>query len=167
METAWAILMVLGIFVGIPVLIGLGIVGVVIWSDRLPRRAERAKAMEAVAEALREEGAQSQLTKIPANSTIKPQSEGVIEFETNASTQLIYDGVIASGPASSLKGVWTLVSNDTYPGKLEVDETIIRGLSQASKNLGIVPGDRIKIAFNTWTREAKITKVTKVVSMVT
>ncbi len=59
METALAILMVLGIFVGIPVLIGLGIVGVVIWSDRLPRRAERAKAMEAAAEALREEPAEA------------------------------------------------------------------------------------------------------------
>ena len=174
METALAILMVLGIFVGVPALIGLIIVGVVIWSDRLSRRAERTKAMEAVAECLGDElaethgeRAQSQLTKISANSTIKPHSEGVIEFETNASTRLIYDGVIASGPASSLKGVWVLVSNDTYPGKLVVDENFIHGLLQAAKNLGIVPGDRIRIDFNTWTREAKITKVTKVVSMVT
>ncbi len=59
METAWAILMVLGIFVGIPVLIGLGIVGVVIWSDRPPRRAERAKAMEAAAEGLGDELAET------------------------------------------------------------------------------------------------------------
>jgi len=55
METALAILMVLGIFVGVPALIGLIIVGVVIRSDRLPRRAERAKAMEAAAEAVAKE----------------------------------------------------------------------------------------------------------------
>ena len=55
METALAILMVLGIFVGVPALIGLIIVGVVIGSDRLPRRAERAKAMEAAAEGLGDE----------------------------------------------------------------------------------------------------------------
>jgi len=55
METTLAILMVLGIFVGVPALIGLIIVGTVIWSDRLPRRAERAKAMEATAEAVAKE----------------------------------------------------------------------------------------------------------------
>jgi len=174
METALAILMVLGIFVGVPALIGLIVVGVVIWSDRLPRRVKRAKAKEAAAEGLgdelaetRGERAQSQLTKIPADSTIKPHSEGVIEFETNASTRLLYDGVIASGPASSLKGMWTLVSSDAYPGKLVVDENFIHGLLQAAKDLGIAPGDRIRINFNTWTREAKITKVTKVASTVT
>jgi len=59
METALAILMVLGIFVGIPALIGLIIVGVVVWSDRLPRRAERAKAMEAAAEGLGDELAET------------------------------------------------------------------------------------------------------------
>ncbi len=59
METALAILMVLGIFVGIPVLVGLAIVGVFIWSGRRVRRAERAKALEAAAEALGEKPAEA------------------------------------------------------------------------------------------------------------
>ncbi len=46
METTLAILMVLGIFVGIPAIIGLAIVGLYTRGDRRVRRAERAKAME-------------------------------------------------------------------------------------------------------------------------
>jgi len=46
METALAILMVLGIFVGIPVLIGCAIGGVFILSDRRVRKEQRAKALE-------------------------------------------------------------------------------------------------------------------------
>ena len=45
METALAILMVLGIFVGIPAVIGFTIAGIFIFSDRRARRAERAKAL--------------------------------------------------------------------------------------------------------------------------
>lgn len=56
METTLAILMVLGIFVGIPAIIGLAIAGTYIRGDRRVRRAERAKAMEE-AEALVEKPA--------------------------------------------------------------------------------------------------------------
>lgn len=45
METTLAILMVLGIFVGIPAVIGFAVAGVYIMSDRRARRAERAKAL--------------------------------------------------------------------------------------------------------------------------
>lgn len=46
METVVAILMVLGIFVGVPILIGFAIVGVFLWTDRRAHRAERAEALE-------------------------------------------------------------------------------------------------------------------------
>lgn len=59
METALAILMVLGIFAGIPAVIGFAIAGVYILSDRRIRRAERAKTVEAVAEALRGQPAEA------------------------------------------------------------------------------------------------------------
>lgn len=49
METTLAILMVLGIFVGIPAMIGLAIAGLYIQTDRKARRAELAKAKEATA----------------------------------------------------------------------------------------------------------------------
>ena len=56
METTLAILMVLGIFIGIPAVIGLGIAGMYTQSDRRVRRDQRAKALaEAVAEALQEQ----------------------------------------------------------------------------------------------------------------
>ena len=60
METVLAILMVLGIFVGIPALIGFAIAGTYVLIDRRVRRAERAKAVEEmVAEALHEKPAEA------------------------------------------------------------------------------------------------------------
>ena len=44
MGTTSAILVVLGIFVGIPALVGLGIAGMYLFSDRRGMRAERAQA---------------------------------------------------------------------------------------------------------------------------
>ncbi len=43
METTLAVLMVIGIFVGIPAVIGFAIAGVYILSDRRARRTERTK----------------------------------------------------------------------------------------------------------------------------
>jgi len=55
METVLAILMVLGIFVGIPAVIGFAIASVYILSDRRALRAKRTTAMaETAAEALGE-----------------------------------------------------------------------------------------------------------------
>ena len=59
METTLAILMVLGIFVGIPALIGFAIAGTYIRSDRRAHRAERAKAVDTVAEALHKQAAEA------------------------------------------------------------------------------------------------------------
>ena len=59
METTLAILMVLGIFVGIPAVIGFAIAGVYLSADRRARRAEQAKAVETAAEALRQEAAET------------------------------------------------------------------------------------------------------------
>jgi RNA polymerase sigma factor (sigma-70 family) len=105
--------------------------------------------------------AQAQLTRISADSTLKVRSDGVIEFETNAGTWLEYGGVLSSGPARALKGDWRLIISSTESGQLVVDGYFIRGLSQVSKSLSITPGDRIRIEFNTWTREAKMIKVVK------
>jgi len=105
--------------------------------------------------------AQAQLTRIPANPTLRARSDGVIEFEINAGPWLEYGGVLASGPASSLRGEWKLISNGAESGRLVIDGNFVRGLSQISKGLGIVPGDRIRIDFNTWTREAKMVKVVR------
>jgi len=105
--------------------------------------------------------AQAQLTRISADSTLKVRSDGVIEFETNAGTWLEYGGVLSSGPARQLKGDWRLIISNTESGQLVVDGYFIRGLSQVSKSLGVTPGDRIRIEFNTWTREAKMIKVVR------
>ena len=56
MELALAAMMVLGIFVGIPAVIGFAIAGAYIWKDRQIRRAERADALKEV-EALHTEAA--------------------------------------------------------------------------------------------------------------
>ncbi|MFC2010149.1 hypothetical protein ACFLUL_01045, partial [Chloroflexota bacterium] len=53
-ETTLAILMVLGIYVGIPVVIGLVIGGAFVTADRRARRAERAKAIAEAEAAVKE-----------------------------------------------------------------------------------------------------------------
>jgi flagellar biosynthesis component FlhA len=66
METTLAVLMVLGIFVGIPAVIGFAIAGMYILSDRRARRAERVQSLteavtaaeDMVAEAKREQSAE-------------------------------------------------------------------------------------------------------------
>ena len=58
METTLAVLVILGIFVGIPAVVGLAIAGAYVLSDRRVRRAERAKTIETATEALRQEAAE-------------------------------------------------------------------------------------------------------------
>jgi flagellar biosynthesis component FlhA len=50
METTLAVLMVLGIFVGVPAVVGLTIAGLYMAKDNKVRKAQHAKALEAVAE---------------------------------------------------------------------------------------------------------------------
>ena len=105
------------------------------------------------------ERTKSQLTRVSANSSIKPRSDGVIEFETNIGTWMIYGGVLSCGPAASMEGTWTRIVDGVNNGELVVGGGFIRGLSEAVESLDLMPGDRIKIEFNTWTREATITKL--------
>jgi len=105
------------------------------------------------------ESAESQLTRVSAKPTIRPRSDGVIEFETNVGSWLAYGGVVASGPATRMKGAWTIMYNGTAQGELIVEGNFIRGLSSVCNTLDIIPGDRIRIEFDTWKREARIGKV--------
>ena len=50
METTLAVLMVLGIFVGVPLVIGLAIAGMYIAKNNRVRRAEHVKTLETVAQ---------------------------------------------------------------------------------------------------------------------
>ena len=72
---------------------------------------------------------------------------------------MIYSGVLSSGPAASLEGRWTLVADGINNTELVVRGGFIWGFSDAVVSLGLMPMDRIKIEFNTWTREARITKI--------
>lgn len=72
METALATLMVLGIFVVVPALLGLAIAGAYILSGRRVSRAERAKALAAAAEALQMEPA-----KTPSKAVAKEATKGL------------------------------------------------------------------------------------------
>ncbi len=54
METTLAILMALGIYVGIPVIIGLTIGGAFVTADRRARKAEQARAVKEAEAAVRE-----------------------------------------------------------------------------------------------------------------
>ncbi|MFC2048359.1 sigma factor-like helix-turn-helix DNA-binding protein, partial [Chloroflexota bacterium] len=105
------------------------------------------------------ERVESQLTRVSAKPTIRPRSDGVIEFETNVGSWLAYGGVIASGPATRMKGAWAIMYNGTIQGELIVEGNFIRGLSSVCKTLDVMPGDRIRIEFDTWKREARIGKV--------
>jgi flagellar biosynthesis component FlhA len=69
METVLAILMVLGIFVGIPALIGFAIAGTYVLIDRRVRRVEPAKALKAAAEAVHEQPAEAQGKAVAKEAT--------------------------------------------------------------------------------------------------
>lgn len=74
METTLAVLMVLGIFVGIPAVIGFTIAGVYILSDRRARRAERAQSLTeavAAAEDMVAEAKREQNAEVVANQNTK------------------------------------------------------------------------------------------------
>lgn len=105
------------------------------------------------------EKARLSLTRVPAMASIKPRSDGIVDFETNVGNWLVYGGIVSAGPAASMKGPWRIVDQGNDKGNLTVGGNLIRGLSQVATDLGLVSGDRIRIEFNTWTREAKITKV--------
>ena len=103
--------------------------------------------------------AQSEMTRIKAKYSLRPRSDGVVEFEVNVGSWLRYGGVIAAGPAGKLRGAWTIVAGGIRDGELVVGDNLIQGLSQVAASLDIAPGDRIRIGFNTWTRRANIEKV--------
>jgi len=105
------------------------------------------------------ERANFQLRRVSANYSMKPRSDGVIEFEANVGPWMVYGGVLSSGPAARMKGTWTIIVDGTNQEELIIESGFVRGLKKASESLGIVPGDRIRIEFNTWNREAIITKV--------
>lgn len=105
--------------------------------------------------------ARSGMTKVPAETSIKPRPDGVIEFETNVGTWMIYGGVLGAGPARSLEGNWKLVMDGLSDATLVVGGGFIRGLSDVVVGLDLMPTDRIRIEFNTWTREARMAKVAR------
>jgi len=71
METTLAILMVLGIYLGIPAVIGLAIAGVFLFSDRRVRRSKRARAL---AEAQLEQPAEVPGEAVVEETTKEPTS---------------------------------------------------------------------------------------------
>ena len=74
METTLAILMVLGIYLGIPAVIGLAIAGVFLFSDRRVRRSKRARALAEAEAQLKQPG------EVP--------SEAVVEETTKEPTSV-------------------------------------------------------------------------------
>jgi hypothetical protein len=63
METTLAVLMVLGIYVGVPLVIGFAIGGVVILGSRRATRARRAQALGEVADAVGEAIAEAEVAQ--------------------------------------------------------------------------------------------------------
>jgi RNA polymerase sigma factor (sigma-70 family) len=105
------------------------------------------------------EEARTRLTRVPAMSRMKLRSDGVVELETNVSNWMVYGGVLTAGPATSMIGEWAIIDKGVKKGKLIVAGYLMRGLSKVASDLSLLSGDRIRIEFNTWTREAVITKV--------
>ncbi len=81
METTLAILMVLGIFVGIPVAVGGIIAGTLVLSRRRALRAERAKAPGAAAEALQMEPAKAPSKAVAKEATKRLEVLGNRSFQ--------------------------------------------------------------------------------------
>ena len=107
------------------------------------------------------ERARSELTRVSANATLRPRTDGVVEFETNIGNFMVYGGILGTGLAVQMQGKWTLIVGGQRRGEILVQRAFIQNLEPARDSLSLVAGDRIKIEFNTWTREATVRKVTK------
>jgi hypothetical protein len=102
--------------------------------------------------------ARSRVTRIPNRYSIKAHSNGKVDFETNVGTWGLYGGVLSCGPAAAMEGAWKLISRGIEGGQLIVGGGFIRGLSDIVEDLELIATDRVRIEFNTWTREAEIRK---------
>ncbi len=77
METTLAVLMVLGIFVGIPAIIGFSIAGVYILGGRRVKRAKRAQSVAEAIAAVEEVVTEAQLEQATRTTTDQKPEEAV------------------------------------------------------------------------------------------
>ena len=103
--------------------------------------------------------ATSDISRIKSQYSYRLRTDGVVVFEFNAGSWFIYSGVVAAGPVKRLKGDWNLVSNEGIIGKIMIDSLFIRAPLSEIMKLNVNVGDRIRIEFNTWTRESKMCKL--------
>ncbi len=104
-------------------------------------------------------GGEEQAIKTNARPALTYDDTGAAIFETTAQEYLLYNGSLSSGPAGVMKGSWVAMVDGIPVGGLIVTGVRVSGLEEARRILDIRMGDRIRIRFDTWTRQASISVV--------
>jgi hypothetical protein len=102
-----------------------------------------------------------QATKIDANPVLTYDDTGAAIFETTVQQYMIRNGSLGSGPSAVLGGSWKTIVAGVQIGEFTVGQPWIYGLHEARDALNIQMGDRIQIRFDTWTRRAQISVVSR------
>ena len=106
--------------------------------------------------------ARAEAIRIDPASLMEFGLKGTIRFETTLQQYITYGGSIGAGPAARLVGKWKLTISGRASGQITVGSPWIYGLSGARDLLQLRPGDRIIVEFNTWTRSADLSFVSRV-----
>jgi hypothetical protein len=97
--------------------------------------------------------------RVEANPTLTLRRDGSVVFETTAQQYLMYSASLRAGPAAKMRGEWNALAEGARVGVITVGQPWIYGLKGARQALGIGIGDRVRIRFDTWTREAEVSVV--------
>ncbi len=105
------------------------------------------------------EAGAAQAIKIDSDPALTYDEDGTVVFETTAQQYMVRNGSLSSGPASTLTGRWKTVVKGEEVGEFTVGKPWIYGLAETQQVLNISMGDRIRIRFDTWTRQAEVSIV--------
>ena len=104
------------------------------------------------------ETAKNRQEKISQNEEVSFGLDGIIRFYVTVTNYAYLTGVVSSYRVKDLAGNWKIILNGNPFGNAKMDENFLWGLSDVFKELNIMQGDRIEIAFNTWDRTLSISR---------
>ena len=105
------------------------------------------------------ERARSQGERIPVSLEHRFDLDGNIIVLASLGTLALGNGTITSDRLPAIMGSWRLGSNDSDPREVEVTENEIKGLRHSLELLRCEVGDRIKLTFDTDSRDVSVALV--------
>lgn len=105
--------------------------------------------------------ARARAVKIDPAPVLTYGQGGKVQFATTLQQYLGYGGIVSAGPVARLAGKWQASADGVACGEFTVGAPWIYGLHTAREALELQAGDRILIEFDTWTRRATISVLSR------